>query len=497
MSDQHPNDVEETAPEETPPEETAPESEAPEETAPDAVAPEAAEPPYVDNINSDLSKVVPMEHLPVVQDRVGTKYHVHGEEQSGMGVPSEHHHRQHRHRHRHHHHQTSRRYRTGRVRTRRRSHKHRLAASIAIVLGALVMIPVVFALMWVLAVNRAMSMGDEGTALESELASEEETNNDGFYVMFVGSDAREGEASGRGDVLMLTRVDPVARTVSIVSIPRDTMIHIAGIEEPQKINATYAYGGASTAVHAIAHYAGVPISHYAEIDFGGLERLVDRLGGVWIDVPETVTTGSGTIEAGRQLLNGQQALAYARERHSATGGDFGRARAQRLVVEAIIRQVLDSDPLKMPRLIRDLAACVSTDYSVTGLVKLAYQMLGGELTIYSAVCPSYAFWQDNVSYVGTMYDEWQAMMKRMDAGLDPNGEAADVPEPQRSDEKLGAAENALSPHDYHELAAQNMTTDVVEEIEPQTVETEPLPEGAEGTEGEDVVGEGWGAEGGW
>lgn len=421
---------------------------------------------YNDTIDSDLSKIVPMEHLPVVQAPVGTKYHGHSSVLVDDSMHRHHHHHHGSGRH-HHHHRTSRWHR------RRSGARHRLAASIAIVLAALVMIPLALGLAWILAINHAMSMGSEGDALKSQLASEADaqadSQNDGFYVMFVGSDAREGEAAGRGDVLMLTRVDPVARTISIVSIPRDTMIHIAGIDEPQKINATYAYGGASSAVYAISHYAGVRISHYAEVDFGGLERLVDRLGGVWIDVPETVETGSGTIEAGRQLLTGAQALSYARERHTATGGDFGRARAQRLVVEGIIRQVLASDPLKMPGLIRDLAGCVSTDYSVAGLVRLARRLVGGELTIYSAVCPSYAFWQDGVAYVGTMYDEWQTMMKRTDAGLDPNGNGEGIPEPQNSSEKLGSAEIALSPREYKDLAAQNMTTDVVEEVAPQVV----------------------------
>ena len=92
---------------------------------------------------------------------------------------------------------------------------------------------------------------------------------------------------------------------------------------------------------------------------------------------------------------------------------------------------------------------------------LALKLQGGQLTVHSAAVPSYTFWQDDVSYVGTMYEEWQAMMRRMDAGLDPADTVAAVPEPQASDEKLGAATNAASPRDYQELAAEGMTTDDV------------------------------------
>jgi hypothetical protein len=60
-----------------------------------------------------------------------------------------------------------------------------------------------------------------------------------------------------------------------------------------------------------------------------------------------------------------------------------------------------------------------------------------------------------------MYDEWRDMMKRVDAGLDPNDTSVEIPEPQASSEKLGKAENAESPKDYKDLAASSMSTDAV------------------------------------
>ena len=68
--------------------------------------------------------------------------------------------------------------------------------------------------------------------------------------------------------------------------------------------------------------------------------------------------------------------------------------------------------------------------------------------MYSAACPSYSFGEGGISYVGVMYDEWRAMMQRVDAGLDPADESAEIPEPQVGDEDLGAAANARSPRDY-------------------------------------------------
>lgn len=336
---------------------------------------------------------------------------------------------------------------------------------------ALVFILLCVGAAWVSSLGRSMSMGEEHDALtaaltktEKELA-DETIANDGFYVLLVGSDAREQETSGRGDVLMLARIDPTNAQVTLVSIPRDTMVSIAGALGTQKINATYAYGGASAAVYELSRFSGVPISHYAEIDFAGLERVVDMLGGVWVDVPEAVSLShsGGYLAAGEQMLDGATALAYARERYSASGGDFGRAQAQRLIVQAIIRQVMQANPSELPGLIGSLASCVKTDYSVPDLVSLAMQLQGRTMTVYSAVCPSYALWQDGVSYVGTMYDEWRDMMRRVDAGLDPNDTGVEIPEPYASSERLGAALNAESPREYRDLAEGSLTTDAVAE----------------------------------
>lgn len=356
-----------------------------------------------------------------------------------------------------------------RRRRKRSSGSHRNRA-LPILGGVLVL---VFAILcagavWMAQLNKSLSMGDEAEAVTGALVSEEEAavevQNDGFYVLLVGSDAREGDTASRGDVLILARVDPTKHVVTLVSIPRDTMVSIAGAVGTQKINATYAYGGASEAVYEMSKFCGVPISHYAEVDFEGLERVVDLLGGVWVDVPEAVSlsqTGHGSLAAGPQMLDGETALAYARERYNASGGDFGRAQAQRLIVQAIIRQTMQAGPAQLPGLINNLAACITTDYTVTDLVSLAMQFQGQKTTIYSAVCPSYALWQDGVSYVGTMYDEWRDMMKRVDAGLDPNDTSVEIPEPQASSEKLGKAENAESPKDYKDLAASSMSTDAV------------------------------------
>lgn len=346
--------------------------------------------------------------------------------------------------------------------------KHKALKYVGIGCGSLVALVLVFAAIiavWFGMLGSSMSVEDDEREELVEELTPVSSESDAFYTLILGSDARESDEGSRSDVIMLARIDPSAGTVTLVSIPRDTMVTING--ETQKINAAYAFGGAAAAVRCVSEFAGVPISHYVRVHFEELEEVVDMLGGVWVDIPEDIAAGNGgmSFSAGEQLLTGEQALAYARERYNVSGGDFGRAQAQRQIVEAILRQVLDTSPVELPSLITQLANCVSTDLSVNEIISYAQELLGVDVTVYSAICPSYTLNQDGVSYVATMFDEWRRMMQLTDAGLDPNSETDEIPEEQANDEDLGAATNSPAPTDYESLADNAMTTDDVADVD--------------------------------
>ena len=319
---------------------------------------------------------------------------------------------------------------------------------------------------WVHNLNK--SMGFTNMQQEAELHEvlekpTPEKQSEPFYMVLLGSDARAGDLQSRSDVTILVRVDVETGVIELISIPRDTMISL-DIYGTQKINAAYAYGGPAGAVSAVSQFAGVPIRHYAEIDFDSLIGLVDYLGGVTLTVPESFSGGNGsvTLEAGEQTLTGEQALGFARERYNVSGGDFSRAQAQRLIVTAIIQQVLQTPVTELPGTIEQLLGMVSTDLKVKDLITLASQFQKVDVTIYNSATPSYTYFSDGVSYVATMYDEWRDMMCRVDAGLDPDDTSLEIPTKQLENETLGAATNGASPRDYHEIAANaGMTTDSI------------------------------------
>lgn len=345
-----------------------------------------------------------------------------------------------------------------------------IVARVLLVVALVVAVAGAAAAMWVGHINSTMgvSAGEEeqlSQVLEKP-ESDSSEENPAFYLVIIGSDNREGVSGSRADVTMLARVDLDHNTVALISIPRDTMVYAAD-GSVEKINAAYNDGPAAT-VEAVSKFAGVPISHYMAMSFDGLSGVIDQLGGITVDVPEDFTSRDGFVfHKGQQTIDGEEAFSYVRDRYNESGGDFGRAQAQRQVVEAIARKALDSPINELPGVVESLASSVTTDLSVTDLVSWATTLKssGIRLKVYSAATPSYTLNQDGTAYVGTMYDEWRAMMERVDAGMDPNDADGQIPEAQQKNATLGSAENAASPQDYQQLAAEAglTTADVASE----------------------------------
>ncbi len=277
--------------------------------------------------------------------------------------------------------------------------------------------------------NSVVSRLNNSSVIDDDLRavlSDADVTTEPFYMLLLGTDGRPGEENYRADTIILARIDPTEKQVTLISIPRDTMITYNG--ETMKINAAHTYDGAAGMVTAVEELCGIDIAHYAEISFDGLVELVDALGGVEVYVPDRVDdskAGDVVIETGLQTLDGEAALTFCRSR-AYVDGDYTRMRHQRIFVAALANTILNEmDATDLPSVIESVADMVATDLSVSDILSLANAMRGLDTDeIWTANIPSHAdetTYVDGVSYVFVYEDQLAEMMERVDAGEDPEG----------------------------------------------------------------------------
>lgn len=263
------------------------------------------------------------------------------------------------------------------------------------------------------------------------ILSDSDVAREPFYVLLLGTDGRPGEEVYRSDSIILARIDPTEKKASLISIPRDTMVVYNG--ETMKINATHAAGGPEGVVQAVndlCFNGEQKISHYAEINFEGMEDLIDAVGGIDLEATEEVDDPEHLdikIEKGFQHMDGATALTYARCRYTYVDGDFTRMRHQRQVLSALAKKILnDLDPATIMGTVEELSKVVITTLGVQDIVSVANAMRGMDVEndMYVANVPSYADETTNVngvSYVFVYEDKLAEMMQRLDAGENPEG----------------------------------------------------------------------------
>lgn len=288
-------------------------------------------------------------------------------------------------------------------------------------------------------INKVETNMNEEITPEIKEALEAPAAYDGgtFYMLLMGTDkSKERDQTAqyagdnyRSDSMILARVDPENKKVTMISLHRDTEIEIEGYGM-QKLNASYAIGGPAAAIKTVSQMAGVPISHYAEINFDGFKDVVDALGGVEVDVPMEINDkrAGGHVDAGKHTLTGEEALILCRARHAYDqygDGDRYRAANQRMVLGAIAKKILTSDVGTMASTVEALSNYVTTDFRVGDILALASSMRGLDPSkdIYSAMEPTESEYRNDTWYEKLDVDGWNAMMNRMKQGLPPTEES--------------------------------------------------------------------------
>jgi LCP family protein required for cell wall assembly len=212
-------------------------------------------------------------------------------------------------------------------------------------------------------------------------------------ILLLGTDERPDEyGPPRTDTMILLTVNPETGAIGMLSLPRDLWVPIPGLGVTTKINTAYRLGelqsypggGAQLAKDTVSSFVGRPVDYFVRVNFDGFREIVDLIGGVTVEVPNTIhdeeypTLDYGVetfhLDAGTHLLDGESALKYARTRHN--DGDYNRARRQQDIIRAVAQQVMNAGMIpqllaKAPQLLATMQNSIETDIPVAVGIDLA------------------------------------------------------------------------------------------------------------------------------
>jgi polyisoprenyl-teichoic acid--peptidoglycan teichoic acid transferase len=265
------------------------------------------------------------------------------------------------------------------------------------VLVGLIVLSLVWALLGYLSFRRGVKAANKRL---DPLAARALTPQDGLMLsnpsntlvlgVDVGSKSRRG-TQGRSDSIVLVRTDPDQHRIALVSIPRDLRVDIPRHGE-EKINAAYAFGGATLAIKTVERVTGLPINHVVVVDFSTFGEVVDALGGITVNVPKPILSNKfecpratqaacarwpgWRFRKGEQEMDGHTALIYSRIRENQldpSENDFTRGGRQQAVIQAIADKVTSFNTfIKAPFIADNLVRPLATDLSAAQFLQLAW-----------------------------------------------------------------------------------------------------------------------------
>ncbi len=230
------------------------------------------------------------------------------------------------------------------------------------------------------------------------LLKDEQTGRINILLLGIGGKNHDGPYLT--DTIMLASLDVKDKKIALLSIPRDLSIPVENTTDWTKINDIDAFAEAKTpgsggvaASEAVADILGVPVDYYVRVDFDGFKNVIDKIGGIDVNVENTLDDYSYPVDGqednpdynarymhlhvdkGLQHMDGTLALEFARSRHGAgaEGSDFARARRQQLVLQAVKTKLLSVNvllnPVLVTQIISELTDHISTNLQVWEIVK--------------------------------------------------------------------------------------------------------------------------------
>lgn len=199
-------------------------------------------------------------------------------------------------------------------------------------------------------------------------------------ILLLGRAGEHHPGKNLTDTVMILSLNIEKKRVALLSLPRDLLAPIPHTNQATKLNALYQYGlssgqNADLVQKSVTEITGLPLHYFASIDFDGFEQVIDDLGGINVEVLRDIydprypganySYETFELKKGWQKLDGKTALKYARERHNDPEGDFGRAKRQQQIMQAVRERVWSLptlvNPLTLSRLLDNLGESVKTD----------------------------------------------------------------------------------------------------------------------------------------
>ena len=179
---------------------------------------------------------------------------------------------------------------------------------------------------------------------------------------------------GRSDSMVVVTINPHTQKTTLLSIPRDTYTEILGYGTSDKINHAYAFGGTAMSINTVQQMLDIPIDFYVMVNMAGIQEIVDAVGGITVESPLTFNQNGYDFVQGTNQLDGEAALAFARMRYEDPAGDTGRQGRQRLVIEAVIRNLATPETLlNYQTILQSLSSNVQTSFQLSDFYTLQSQ----------------------------------------------------------------------------------------------------------------------------
>ena len=193
------------------------------------------------------------------------------------------------------------------------------------------------------------------------------------------------------DSVMLVALDRVHQKIKLISLARDSYVFIPEFASFSKLAYSYTWGGAAMAVKNLNYNYYLNVSDYIAVDFDQLAQIIDRIGGVTVNIDEDEArylSGYPNVHVGDCLLDGETAVSYARIRKSsATDSDRKRTGRQREVILSILNTLQTMPLSQYPGFVRDCLGMCATSFEAETLLTMAAETLGQNYTVEQYFCP--------------------------------------------------------------------------------------------------------------